>query len=111
MPTPADPLDVLRVELRRLYREARGGRWVAPRLASGAAPLVADTGVDRTRLATFEREADARLAAAARNALPALFRAIDDARAARSVPVLGNVLPGGAVAWRGPAPGPVAARA
>jgi hypothetical protein len=114
VPSEDDPLDRLRADLRRLYVAAtagRGGRWEAVHV--GGADQVHLYGVaadgGRWLIALPNRLADARLMAAARNALPLLFRALDDARTARAVPILGTVGPDGAIRWRDSAPGPVAA--
>lgn len=113
MPTP-DPLDELRAELRRLFREATGGprgRWKADEVPGSRQTHVYGVAADGSRrLVTISNTlTDGRLMAAARNSLPLLFRSLDDARATRTVPVLGDVIAGGAVAWRGVPPGPVPA--
>ena len=73
--------------------------------AAGPALLLAGEEAARRRVATFEAESEAALAAAARNALPVLFRALDDARARRAAPVLGTIGAGGGVTWN-ESPGP-----
>lgn len=90
---PDDNLDALRTELRRRWRAAAPGRWEAPMSPTQRTFLVA-VGADggHRTLATFERAADAELAAAIRAAVPVLFAELDRLRAAsRGVPVLGEV--------------------
>lgn len=92
MPTPADPLEELRADLRALYRAAPCARWEA-RIDGDHVHLyrvAADGG--RWLVAMPNRAADARLAAGAVNAVPLLFAEIDRLRASsRGVPILGTV--------------------
>jgi hypothetical protein len=104
-----DEVDRLRTDLRALYVAAHHGPWKAsvPAGAWGQVHLVAGDG---RVLAMPNRLVDAQLMAAARNALPHLFREIDRVRTELlgrmpAIPVLGEIGDGGRVAWRGEPPG------
>ena len=81
MPSP-EPIEGLRAELRRLYlaaSAARGGRWEAVHVGGADQTHLYGVEADGSRrlLCLPNRLADGKLAAAARNALPALFAEID----------------------------------
>jgi len=83
-----------RDELRVLFLAAPAGMWAVLVTSRCAGPVVADAdnGSRSSIGASFYGEDAARLTAAARNALPRLFAAIDDPRArTRGVPVVGVV--------------------
>jgi hypothetical protein len=105
---PADPaIDKLRIELRRLFLAASRGKWVATALADGECRVDAlEPRGGRCLVAKPVIYADAKLTAAMHEALPVLFRALDEARSAWSVPVLGAISDGGRVAWTGSVPPP-----
>ena len=96
-----DDLDQLRAELRLLWAAATQGRWEAVILAGqGQNHLYAVTREGGRWLLAFpNKAADARLMAAAKNALPRLFREID--RRSAGLPVLGKVGEGGRITWTG----------
>lgn len=83
-----------RDELRRLYLAARRGTWEAERpdqpyvFAVERRPDGTET---RFVVASCGRSVDARLVAAARNALPRLFAEIDEGRRPKTLQILGTV--------------------
>lgn len=100
-----DDIEQLRAELRQLWRASRSGRWraaIVPGTCGQVHLTASSPGGSEWLLALPNRLEDARLAAAAVNALPVLFAALD--RLTRGVPVLGDVVEGGRVVWRGSAP-------
>ncbi len=101
---PNDDIEALRAELRRLWRATRPGRWEAVEVSAAARADLYRVAPDGSRwiVAMPNRIEDARLMAAMREAVPRLFRALDQARGA--VPVLGEVREDGRVTWRGRAP-------
>ena len=107
---PDDDLEELRAELRRLWAAATPGRWEAVILAGqGQNHLYAVTPKGSRWLLAFPNTAaDARLMAAAKNALPRLFAEID--RRSAGLPVLGKVGDGGRITWHGAPPAASAAK-
>lgn len=101
MPQPPDSaaLQRLRRELRQLWREAHPGPWEAVRVGASSEVRLYAVSPDggHRLLANPNFLEDARLAAAAVNALPILFAALD--RAPASLAILGDVRDG-RVEWR-----------
>ena len=90
----SESLEQLRASLRESWRRATpAASWIAPMSPTPATVLVAVAqDGERTRLATFDRAADAELAVALRAAVPTLFAEIERLRAAtRGLAIVGEV--------------------